>query len=394
MFMLFTKEVQMRLTHIKYLLILGFGLFLFKGILGQNNVGIGTNTPHPSAILHVKDSSRGVLIPRTDTLAILNNVSAMVPSPGIADGLMIFDTLLNTYVYYDLAQDRWKRLLDLIGPNGPRGAPGPTGPKGDTGVVNDWRDSLGFDQLILAEDTCGDWFFDRSTGRIWKVWCDTLGGGQPRRWVDTVLWDKPIGILPAPDERIIALTIHATTSLVESMANDVAIVSMVGVPGLNFNFILEPDETAYVWAAAHGTVSKAFAGDDISYAQYDMTTNIGQHYRGGNAQNIVTVGPNGPPSNTGLADFAGWYISAFSIVSGDVSPPINCRCGTPWQACIGPCNYGPQNVNVGVVAGNRYSGSATTSFLVLADTELKENVGHLSVFAIIRRNPNALPRKR
>lgn len=390
---MYLKEIKMPHTLIRHIIShsMTFLLLVFSA-KGQNNVGIGTAAPHPSAILEVSDSSRGVLIPRTDTVSVLNYVNTLNPSPGITDGLMIFDTLLNTYVYYSETEDKWKVLIDLVGPPGPQGPKGPRGPQGDTGTVNDWRDSIGFDEVILARDTCGDYFLDAGTGRIWRVWCDTLGGSQPRRWVDTVLWDKPIGNLQAPEERVVAGTVHGGSVFLESMANDTSIVLMKPVPGLSMSFLLAVDEIAYVWAAAHGTASKAFSGEDISYAQYDIQTSIGQFYQSNNVQHILTLGPNGPPGNTGRADFGGWYLSAFGTFSADISPPIPCRCFTPWQACV--CSHGPSFVTIDVYAGNRYSGSTTTSFLVLSDEVQKENVGHLSILAIIRRNPNAPPRKR
>ena len=369
-------------------------LFFAFALKAQNNVGIGTTTPHPSAILEVTDSSRGVLIPRTDTMGVLEYVNTLNPNPGIADGLMIFDTNLNTYLYYNELDGAWKNLLNLVGPRGYRGATGPTGPRGDTGVVNDWRDSSGFDQKILGRDTCGDWFFDASNGRIWGVWCDTLGGNKPRMWRDTVIWDKPIGNLQAPDERIFAFNLPCGTPLLESMANDTAIVVMKNIQGLSQSITVFPDENAYIWFAGFGTASKAFDGQDMSYAQYDVQIGNDEYYRSGNVQQIVSIGPNGPPSNSGRADFAGWYVSGFYFLEGDITDPCDCRCFTPYQKVGCGCSYSSKTVDLQVKGGNRYSGSSTTSFLVLADAITKENVGHLEIFCIIRRNPDALPRKR
>ncbi len=57
------------------------------------SIGIGTSNPHPSAILHVKSTSQGFLMPVMCTdqrLAIVN------PAPG----LMVFDSCENTMYYY------------------------------------------------------------------------------------------------------------------------------------------------------------------------------------------------------------------------------------------------------------------------------------------------------
>jgi len=394
--MLFLKEVEMQPIRTKYrhlaILLL---LFTAGKLHAQNNVGIGTTTPHPSAILEVSDSSRGVLIPRTDTLSVLNYVNTLTPNPGIADGLIIFDINLNTYVYYDLVQDDWKVLLDLVGPVGAKGVTGPTGPMGDTGLVNDWRDSSGFDEIVLKKDTCGDWFFDASNGRVWKLWCDTLGGMKPRKWIDTVLWDKPIGNLTPPDERIFAISLtysDNSSAFLESMANDSAIVVMKAIPGLNQSITVEPDEVAYIWVSAHGTVGKAFAGSDMSYAQYDLSLGGDEYFRTDNMQSIFSIGANHPVS--GRADLVGWHISGQYVFVGDITDPIDCRCGTPYQKATCLCSYGSKTTSITLRGGNRYSASANTSFLILADGPSKETVAHLDVFVIIRRNPKALPRKR
>ena len=182
-------------------------LLLAHFLRAQDNTGIGTSKPHPSAILEVRDSARGVLIPSTDTLSIKEYVATLNPNPGIADGLLIFDTILNTYLYYDALANDWRALIDLVGNRGAAGPQGPRGPRGDTGLVNDWRDSASFDEIVLGRDTCYDWFFIFQTGEVWRMWCDdTIGGSGPSKWIDTVLWDKPIGNLMAPDENVYAFS--------------------------------------------------------------------------------------------------------------------------------------------------------------------------------------------
>ena len=72
--------------------------FLFLLIVFSSkaqNIGVGTNTPHPSAALEISDSSKGILIPRmtmSQRLAIQNP----------AEGLMVYQTGNNKgYWYYD-----------------------------------------------------------------------------------------------------------------------------------------------------------------------------------------------------------------------------------------------------------------------------------------------------
>jgi hypothetical protein len=63
-------------------------------ITPTGQIGIGTNSPDPSAILDIVSNSKGILIPRLNTL----QRNAIV-SP--ATGLLIFNTSTNTFDYYD-----------------------------------------------------------------------------------------------------------------------------------------------------------------------------------------------------------------------------------------------------------------------------------------------------
>ncbi|MDX2001168.1 MAG: hypothetical protein SFW35_01970 [Chitinophagales bacterium] len=108
-------------------------------VLAQNNVGIGTQTPDPNAILELLSSDKGLLIPRMTTTQRL----AMNPNLGFAQlGLLVFDTDTNNFWYWDGTQ--WVLAIGPIGPTGPTGptgatgiagADGPTGPAGIDGAT-------------------------------------------------------------------------------------------------------------------------------------------------------------------------------------------------------------------------------------------------------------------
>lgn len=94
----------------------------------NNNVGIGTTTPNPTAVLDVTATDKGVLIPRLTT-AQRNAIA----SP--ATGLMVYDTNLGCFYYFN--STAWISLCQAgpAGPQGPTGADGVTGPQGTQGAV-------------------------------------------------------------------------------------------------------------------------------------------------------------------------------------------------------------------------------------------------------------------
>jgi len=375
-------------------------LLPLQPIFAQDNVGIGTKNPHPSAILDVSDSSRGVLIPKTDTLAIANYMATLVPNPGIADGLLIMDTNLNTYLYYDAVEDDWKELIGLVGPTGPKGFPGPMGPTGDTGLTTKWTDSNVVDPNILYDpliDTCGDWYINNETGQVWWLWCDSNNGSRGPWYIDTVRYDNFIGQIKAPNERIIVQNTSCLLRADDNMAN--AGVKLEGITGLGANISVNRDEIAYIWVTAYGTASKFFGGNEKSYLQYDITVGGNNFYYDrfpDSIAHIFTMGGNGPPPTGqpfGLDDFMGWHVSAFYILRGPISPSDCGPCGLP-PACTS-CPPLTANVNIQVVGGNRFNGSSGTGdVVILADEANKDQAAHMNVYAIIRTNPNTWIRKR
>lgn len=76
---------------------------LFFLILAANTfaqVGIGTITPHASSVLDVSSTTQGMLTPRMTTAQRL-----AIASP--ADGLMVYDTDLKSFYYYNQSTPAW-----------------------------------------------------------------------------------------------------------------------------------------------------------------------------------------------------------------------------------------------------------------------------------------------
>lgn len=95
----------------------------------QDNVGIGTTNPDPSAALEVESKEKGVLVPRMTT-AERNAIVAP------AEGLLVYDIDEDCFFYYELVSPGWQSLC-TAGTQGPQGDPGPAGPAGPQGPQGD-----------------------------------------------------------------------------------------------------------------------------------------------------------------------------------------------------------------------------------------------------------------
>ena len=120
------------IKSLRFLGCIGIILLLFpKSNFAQNNVGIGTITPDPSAILDLSANNKGFLAPRlttTQMLAIVNPV----------DGLIVYNKDTLCYFYYQIppapGTPKWINLCSCHCPGG-MGATGATGPTGADGVT-------------------------------------------------------------------------------------------------------------------------------------------------------------------------------------------------------------------------------------------------------------------
>lgn len=83
-------------------------------------MGIGTNTPDASSVLDISATDKGVLVPRLTTQQRLN-----IPNP--ADGLLVYDSDVQCFFFYQGVSAIWSSVCNNIGPVGPVGPPGPAG---------------------------------------------------------------------------------------------------------------------------------------------------------------------------------------------------------------------------------------------------------------------------
>ncbi|MFY7989269.1 MAG: hypothetical protein ACOVO3_00960 [Fluviicola sp.] len=102
-------------------------------VFAQNNVGIGTTTPNPNAILEMQSTNQGVLVPRMTT-------AQRLAIAGPTEGLLVFDTDFDCFFFYEATSATWSNLCNAgpagpAGPTGATGAAGPAGPAGPAGAA-------------------------------------------------------------------------------------------------------------------------------------------------------------------------------------------------------------------------------------------------------------------
>lgn len=101
-------------------------LVLTVNATAQQRAGIGTFTPHPSAMVELAAQDKGVLIPR-----MTSSQRTAIPNPG--NGLLVFDVNTPGFWYFDGIQ--WVQPMGPQGPIGVTGTVGPTGPTGPQGNI-------------------------------------------------------------------------------------------------------------------------------------------------------------------------------------------------------------------------------------------------------------------
>ena len=111
-------------------------IFRYHCFAQNNNVGIGTITPAPSAMLDIDASpanNKGVLVPR---MTSIQRIAIISP----ANGLLVFDADAGCFYYWNAITVSWKSLCDngtagVTGLTGITGSTGGTGISGSTGAI-------------------------------------------------------------------------------------------------------------------------------------------------------------------------------------------------------------------------------------------------------------------
>ncbi len=91
----------MKQIIILFLLLNSYWLF------AQNNVGIGTSTPNPQAVLDISSTDKGILVSRLTTVARMALGTALTPTE---DGMLVYDKDLSKFFYWNGPNLAWDQV--------------------------------------------------------------------------------------------------------------------------------------------------------------------------------------------------------------------------------------------------------------------------------------------
>lgn len=310
-----------------HIIIVSLLIGLASTSISQNNVGIGTKKPDLTAVLHVADSNRGFMMPRTDTQAVMNYVNSLFPNPGIQHGLTIWETNMRTIYVYNGLKQKWEPVSSLTGPAGVTGVTGPKGLRGDRGIATQWRDSAFAPPIKrwpkpnkkpyyfeTLGDTCGDFYHQTATGMIFTYDC------IQHEWVGPVGRWRNFGIP-------LTAKVQGVGLLEEPMPLSSAGDTLSQLANLTYTVLVPPDTTAYIFVTTEGNVQKKHVSyHDINKMKFNYwvvdTAGVGGYV---NSSQTVTIGRNIqiPFTTNSQFDKVPWEITHTFTVKGKASPAGN-----------------------------------------------------------------------
>lgn len=269
--------------------------------IGQNkNVGFGTPTPHPSAIVHIGDNqAKGFKIPYTDTNAVYAYANSYTPPIPIANGLLIYQKGAEAFYYYSAPLNKWVPLSGITGPTGPKGPTGPTGVTGRTGFASKVRWGNG-PPVQQPSDTTYHYYIDMDEGNIYRF--------NPWGWSSI-----PVG--GSYKNRIVGgETFHISSLTNQDAAFPSSGTAMNPINNLVHTVVAPPGFEAFAWIHAYGAVRKNQINDEFNYAKFDIY--IGSPAVPSSVWQVVSMGPTGPAPEF-HQELVSWSISlAVDLGSG------------------------------------------------------------------------------
>lgn len=230
-----------------------FAGLMTTAAFAQNNVGIGTTTPNPNAILEMESTDQGVLIPRMTT-AQRNAIAAPT------EGLLVYDTDADCFFFYEGSSSSWENLCNA-GATGPQGPQGPAGPPGTNGVGI----------VSTVDNGDGTFTFNYSNGTSFTTSDLTGPAGAPGP-------QGPQG----PSGIIQRYHVYGTAGRLGVTSSTATIQ-----PGMSQTFTLSAPATVMIWATIGARTTVTTSG---SYATVDMIIYVNGNFLpngGWNRFNVV-----------------------------------------------------------------------------------------------------------
>ncbi|MFT6760656.1 MAG: hypothetical protein ACJATS_001845 [Psychroserpens sp.] len=258
---------------LKALFAIAASVLLFsQSTLAQDNVGIGTTTPHENAILDASSVEKGLLIPRMNTLQRLG----INPVAG-ADGLLVYDTDQDQFWHWDGTQ--WVQSTGPAGPIGPAGADGAAGANGATGGAGP-QGAAGANGTTGSAGADGANGANGATGATGAAGAAGANGAAGATGVSGAIGPAgaagaagangvtgPTG--PAASNNTETVNLSSQSQLT---ATSTGTISYVQLPNLTYTFTVPAGETWHVHGTAFGTALNLGSFDDC-VAQFEIFEN-------------------------------------------------------------------------------------------------------------------------
>ncbi|MGB3948012.1 MAG: hypothetical protein WBM13_08505 [Bacteroidia bacterium] len=349
-------------------IIVGHHQFTF----GQtNSVGIGTTTPHPSALLDIDASTtnnKGVLIPRLTAIQRL-----AIPSP--ANGLLVYDTDSACFLFWKATASVWQSLcyetnagtIGNTGPTGVIGATGINGNNGTTGITGN-TGATGITGSIGTTGNTGNNGLIGTTGAtgVGSI-CNTASTGyitkftSPTEICNSLIYDNGInvgistGSSPEVSAKLDIISTNMGVLIPRMTTTQRDAISAPAHSLLIFNLTTNCyewwDSIGNIWVSMScGTAcslppTTANAGNDITLPCDTTTTTLA-----GNAPTVGTglwsvvsgtaiiTNPNSPTSSVTGLSLSGTAILRWTISNSNCPPSTDDVVITTTSCCNNSCN--------------------------------------------------------
>lgn len=243
-----------------------FSTLLFFHFCTAQNVGIGTATPNAHAALDISNGSKGLLIPRMDSVS-----RKAIPN---TNGLMVYDTTTKCFWYNDGA--RWVNMP----------------PKGiGTGDILYWN---GAAWVVLPAGTGGQ-FLGIAPGTLLPAWSTVNGSNISTQNVSDIAPSSAISggnIISDGGAAITARGVVWSTSPNPTIALTTKTNDGSGVGSFTSNLTGLATGTTYYVRAYASNINGTSYGNQVSFVT-NVNFTIGQTYGGGKIFYVDGTGQHG-----------------------------------------------------------------------------------------------------